>query len=95
MSKNTTTKGDFAQALAGKLGVSGRKASDTLSKVLDTIVDELKSGNSVQFTGFGKFETVQRGARAGRNPATKEPVTIPAKTAVVFRTSTKLKEAVQ
>ena len=40
--------------------------------------ETLKSGDSVSFTGFGKFSAQQRAARMGVNPRTGEKVQIAA-----------------
>jgi hypothetical protein len=51
-------------------------------------------GNEVKFTGFGKFSTVARPAREGRNPQTGESNQIAAKTAAKFSPGAELKKAV-
>ena len=44
--------------------------------------------------GFGSFEVRERAPRIGRNPRTKEEVTIPASKAVQFKSGKVLKRAV-
>jgi DNA-binding protein HU-beta len=44
--------------------------------VLDGIADSLRGGDSVNFTGFGKFSVAERGPRQGVNPRTGERITI-------------------
>jgi DNA-binding protein HU-beta len=44
--------------------------------VLDNITDSLRSGDSVNFTGFGKFSVAERSQRQGVNPRTGERITI-------------------
>ena len=46
---------------------------------------KLENGDKVQLIGFGTFETRERAAREGRNPRTKETITIPASTVPVFK----------
>ena len=53
---------------------------------------ELKKGEKVQLVGFGTFELSERAAREGRNPRTKEPITIPASTVPVFKAGKALKD---
>ena len=44
--------------------------------------------------GFGTFETRKRPERKGRNPRTKEEITIPATVAPAFKAGKALKDAV-
>ena len=43
---------------------------------------------------MGKFRVAKRKARMGRNPATGEPIKIPAKTVVKFSVAKNLKDLV-
>src|SRR4029078_8800685 len=43
---------------------------------MDSVTETLKSGDSVNFTGFGKFSPSDRAARQGVNPRTGERVPI-------------------
>ena len=54
----------------------------------------MKAGDKVALVGFGTFETRERPARKGRNPRTKEEITIPATTAPAFKAGKALKDAV-
>ncbi len=56
-----------------------------LGGLLETIVEALVAGNTVILRGFGTFEPVQTAPRVARNPATGEPVQVPAKTKIRFR----------
>ena len=89
------TKQDFVDAVADRAGISKRDASEAVEAVLDTITDTLKSGDSVTFTGFGKFSTSARAARMGVNPRTGERVQIQATTVPKFTAGSALKTAVK
>jgi len=52
------------------------------------------AGDSVTFTGFGKFSTSRRAARQGVNPRTGEKVWINAATVPKFSAGTGLKQRV-
>ena len=54
----------------------------------------MAEGEKVQLVGFGSFEVRERAPRIGRNPRTKEEVTIPASKAVQFKSGKVLKRAV-
>ncbi|MCO6434325.1 HU family DNA-binding protein, partial [Nitrosomonas nitrosa] len=51
------------------------------------------SGNDVQLVGFGTFSVSERAGREGRNPATGETMTIPAKKVVKFKPGKALSDA--
>jgi DNA-binding protein HU-beta len=71
------TKAEFVDRLArdGRIG-SKKEAADAVEAVLDGIADSLRGGDSVNFTGFGKFSVAERGPRQGVNPRTGERITI-------------------
>jgi DNA-binding protein HU-beta len=71
------TKSEFVDRLArdGRIG-SKKHAADAVEAVLDGIADSLRGGDSVNFTGFGKFSVAERGPRQGVNPRTGERITI-------------------
>ena len=89
------TKQDFVDAVADKAGMSKRDASVAVDAVLDCITDTLRTGDSVTFTGFGKFSTSHRAARMGVNPRTGEKVQIGATTVPKFSAGSALKSAVK
>jgi DNA-binding protein HU-beta len=89
------TKQDFVDAVADRAGLSKRDAGVAVDAVLDTIQDALKRGDSVTFTGFGKFSTSARAARMGVNPRTGEKVQIQATTVPKFSAGSALKSAVK
>jgi DNA-binding protein HU-beta len=89
------TKQDFVDAVADRAGMSKRDAGAAVDAVLDTITDTLKRGDSVTFTGFGKFSTSARASRMGVNPRTGAKVMIPATTVPKFSAGSSLKTAVK
>lgn len=68
----------------------------TVVEVVETLVGlaykEAKNGFTIP--GLGKLVLVHRKARMGRNPATGEPISIPAKTVLRFRIAKAAKDAV-
>jgi len=89
------TKQEFVDAVADQAGMSKRDAGAAVDAVLDTITGTLKKGDSVTFTGFGKFSTSARAARMGVNPRTGERVQIQATTVPKFSAGSALKSAVK
>jgi DNA-binding protein HU-beta len=89
------TKAEFIHKVAAKSGLTKRDAAAAIDAFLDSITETLKSGDSVSFTGFGKFPLQQRAARQGVNPRTGERVQIPAATVPKFSAGHALKSALQ
>ena len=89
------TKQEFVDAVADRAGMSKRDAGTAVDAMLDTITAALKSGDSITFTGFGKFSTSARAARMGVNPRTGEKVHIAATTVPKFAAGSQLKAAVK
>ena len=87
-------KTELVSAMAERLGASKKHSEEALTVALDLITDALAEGEKVQLVGFGSFEVRERAPRIGRNPRTKEEVTIPASKAVQFKSGKVLKRAV-
>jgi DNA-binding protein HU-beta len=86
-------KSQLIDALAARLG-DRRTAASAVDGLLSTIVETVKSGESVSLTGFGVFEARARAARVGRNPRTGQTVAVPAATVPAFRPGIGFKAAV-
>ncbi len=89
------TKSEFVDNVASKSGLSRRDAAKAVDAFLDSVQETLSRGDSVTFTGFGKFSAQQRGARQGVNPRTGEKVTIAAATVPKFSAGSQLKSALK
>jgi DNA-binding protein HU-beta len=90
------TKQEFVDRVASKAGLSRRDASKAVDAFLDSVTDALKSGDSVSFTGFGKFSTARRAAREGVNPRNpSQKVQIPEANVPKFSAGSSLKQAVR
>ena len=87
-------KTELLSAMAERLGASKKHSEEALTVALDLITEALAEGEKVQLVGFGSFEVRERAPRIGRNPRTKEEVTIPASKAVQFKSGKVLKRAV-
>lgn len=86
-------KSQLVDALADRLG-DRRAAATAVDALLQTIVETVRSGDSVSIAGFGVFESRARAARTGRNPRTGEAVDVPATTVPAFRPGTGFRTAV-
>mgnify|MGYP003480740168 FL=1 len=88
------TKVELIAAVATEAGLSKKDAEKAVNTMLATITEELKKGEKVSLVGFGTFEVRERPERQGRNPQTKEPMTIAASKLPAFKAGKALKDAV-
>ena len=88
-------KTEFIAAVAAKAELTKKDAEKAVAAFISTVADELKAGNKIQMVGFGTFEVKNRPARTGRNPQTKETITIPASKAPAFKAGKALKDAIK
>lgn len=86
-------KTQLVDALAQRIG-DRRTAAGAVDGLLETIVDAVRSGESVSLTGFGVFTSRARAARVARNPRTGETVDVPATTVPAFRPGVAFRAAV-
>ena len=90
------TKQEFVEQVASKSGLSRRDAEKAVNAFIESVTETLKNGDSVSFTGFGKFSTAQRAAREGVNPRSPgQKVQIPAATVPRFTAGSSLKQALK
>ncbi len=88
------TKTELIAKVADGAGLSKKASGEAVDAVIAAITEALKEGDKVALVGFGTFEVRERGARQGRNPRTKEPITIAASKLPVFKAGKALKDAV-
>ncbi len=87
-------KTDLVNAISSKSGLNKKNSEAALNALISTVQEALKKGDKVVLVGFGTFEVRERAARKGRNPQTKEEITIPASKAPVFKAGKGLKDIV-
>ena len=90
----TITLKHLAAALTERHDLPKKQADILLTEVFEAIVTQLQSGNRVRMGGLGIIEVKNRPARAGRNPATGEPIQIAASRKIAFRAAKELKNAI-
>ena len=86
------SKSQVAASIAEKTGLTKKQAVEVLEQIAQLAYKNAK--NSFTLPGLGKLVLVNRAARMGRNPATGEPIQIPAKRVVKFRVAKACKDAV-
>ena len=86
------TKEKLTILLQDRLGISRQEARQLVERVFKIMKDTLTQGEDLLISGFGKFSVRQKKARRGRNPQTKEKLTINARKVVVFKASGVLRQ---
>lgn len=91
-------KSELTQKLADRTGLSKSEAQKAVDAIFAAnggiIAEALRTGDKVQITGFGSFETRKREARTGRNPRTGKEIKIGASTSAAFRAGKGLKDSI-
>jgi DNA-binding protein HU-beta len=98
MRSASVNKSELIQKLVDRTDLSrsdAQKAVDALFSAEDGIISQaLKSGEKVQITGFGSFESRRREARTGRNPRTGKEIEIGPSTSAAFKAGKGLRDAI-
>jgi DNA-binding protein HU-beta len=85
-------KGDVINAIADEAGISKKEAAAAFDAFVNYISDTCRSGERCAIPGLGSFSVTERKAREGRNPRTKETITIPASKNVRFKAGKDLRD---
>ena len=88
------TKTQLIEAISNASGLDKKDSKAALEGLTSVIETTIKKHGDVPLTCLGKFRVAKRKARMGRNPATGEPIKIPAKTVVKFSVAKNLKDLV-
>jgi DNA-binding protein HU-beta len=86
------SKSQIADAIAESVGITKKQAAECLGTVVSMAYENAK--DTFTLPGLGKLVLVDRKARVGRNPATGQPIQIPAKRVVKFRVAKAAKDAI-
>ncbi len=87
-------KTQLVEQVAKRTGSSKAQSAEALEATIDAITAALRKGDEVAIIGFGKFSVTKRAARAGRNPATGQPLKIKASKTPKFSAGATLRKAV-
>ena len=78
-------KTDLVNEIAAKAKLNKVDAKAALDAVLESIAQALSNDDKVQLIGFGTFSVMEKEARTGINPRTKEKIENPARKVVKFK----------
>ncbi|MBI4972098.1 MAG: integration host factor subunit beta [Candidatus Omnitrophica bacterium] len=91
----TMTKKDIVIKVSNDTNLTQIDVKKIVQKTLDTIVESLEKGETVELRNFGVFKVKSRKGRVGRNPRTGQEVSVPEKRVVVFKPGLVLKYKVK
>ena len=94
MADKRMTQTQFVKKIAEACGVANKVAKAMVECYAATAVAETKKSGVAVLPGVGRLVRVERKARMGRNPATGQPIKIPAKKVVKFRVAKAVKDAI-
>ncbi|MCQ2228100.1 MAG: HU family DNA-binding protein [Bacteroidales bacterium] len=78
-------KTQLVEAVAAKANLTQKDTKAVLDAFYATVAEQAAKSEPIVITGFGSFSVSERAAKEGRNPATGEKMTIPAKKVVKFK----------
>lgn len=89
-------KAELIESILDHCPTAGTKKSVELmlDGLATTVQEALANGREVTLPGLGKFSVTERAERAGRNPQTGEPMTIPAARVPKFKAAKALKDGI-
>jgi len=88
------TKTIIAEKIQDELDLSRTTTYEIMEEFLEIIKETIEKGEDIMISGFGKFCVNEKQARKGRNPATDEEMTLPARRVVTFKCSGKLRDLI-
>ena len=88
-------KSELIDAMSQDAGISKVAAKAALESFMSNVTSTLKQKDGkVSLVGFGTFSVVERAARQGINPSTKQPISIAAKKVAKFKAGAELANSV-
>lgn len=87
-------KSELIEALAHELDLPIRQTSSILNTILETMMESLGRGDSIEIRGFGSFVVKTYEPYTGRNPKTGEQIKVRPKKLPFFKVGKELKERV-
>ena len=92
MKRYNITKKDLKNEIHFNLGIPDSLSEKILNSVFEIIVEGLLRDGEVKISNFGKFKILDKNARIGRNPKTKQEFNITKRKVVTFYPSLSIKK---
>lgn len=87
-------KSELISAMAAEAGLTKADSKKALDAFITSVTETLKANGKVALVGFGTFSVTTKAERKGINPATKQPIVIPAKKVAKFKAGSELTDAI-
>lgn len=88
------TKADIVDIISSSVGLTKVETEAVVNGFMETVIEAMKRGDTIELRGFGSFKVVKRAQRVARNPKTNEEVIVPEQFAPVLKISKDFKESV-
>ena len=88
-------KAELTEQVSGKTGLTKKETQNVIDALTEAVGDALSKGERATLVGFGTFKVVNRKARRGVNPQTRESIQIPAKKVPKFVPGKGLREKIK
>ena len=85
--QNNFTREEIAESLHNEFGLTKKDCVTFVNDILEIIIEGLKEDGFVKIHNFGSFKIKRKKSRIGRNPKTKENVTISERNVLSFKAS--------
>ena len=94
MNRINLTKKNLINSVYMQIGFSKKISENLIDDLLFTIIKNLKNEKKLKLSKFGTFSIRLKKSRIGRNPKTKEQITIIDRNVVLFKASKEFKDLV-
>ena len=88
------TKADIVDHIASGTGLTKVETEAVVDGFIQTVIEALKEGKSIEIRGFGSFRTKKRKGRLARNPRTGAQVQVDEHYVPYFKVSKELRTTV-
>ena len=87
-------KSELIEALANNQGLPIKTAASIVNTILDTMIETLVRGESIELRGFGSFTVKDYETYTGRNPKTGASILVKPKKLPFFKVGKELRESI-
>ena len=87
-------KSELIEALAQNQGLPIKTAASIVNTILDTMIETLVKGESIELRGFGSFTVKDYETYTGRNPKTGASILVKPKKLPFFKVGKELRESI-
>lgn len=88
------TKADIVEIISSSTGLTKIETEAVVKGFLETVIEAMKRGETIELRGFGSFKVVKRARRVARNPKTNKEVIVPPQFVPMLKISKEFKHAV-